>query len=518
MTLLVTSLAPADLETLEASARQAWAGGTDAIEIRIDSFTDDVSALAAYLRAHRDRTWIVTCRGADEGGHSRGSTAQRVSRLVTAARGTNAYVDFEYADWQQSSDVREDLLAATSSTGGVRHRLILSSHDFKQAPKNLAGLAEKMSNVREAMAVKIAYTANHICDTFAAFDLAHARGSRVVPIAMGEEGVWTRLLAKKLGAFAAYCALQPETATAPGQVTLDEMVDRYRWRTIDQSTRVFGVVGDPVSHSMSPLLFNRWFADAGINAVYLPLLVRRNGSDVGQFLDGCRARPWLDIGGLSVTIPHKASALRWVGDGADTMARSIGAINTLQFHDGDARGFNTDACAAVSSLCDALGYERSDLAGVPIDLLGSGGAARALIYGLSEVGASVTVYGRSLDKTRRLAEECSATAAGWGDRIHRRGEILVNCTSVGMWPEFHLSPLPADSLKGYSLVFDVVYNPIETQLLKDAAEAGLSTLGGLDMFVRQAATQFELWTGEAADTQCGRDLVRCEVERRTGPS
>jgi len=328
---------------------------------------------------------------------------------------------------------------------------------------------------------------------------------------MGEEGLWTRVLAKKFNAFASFCSLATEETTAPGQSTLEEMIVSYRWSDIDRSTKVYGVLGDPIAHSMSPILFNRWFADAGINAVYLPMRLGANGDGLAQFLNGCVDRPWLDVGGFSVTLPHKFAARQWVGDGADHLSQWIGAVNTLAFGIERPTGYNTDCYAAITSMCSALRCDRSNLVGLTVDLLGAGGAARALVGGLREIGCRVTVYGRTPQRMKPFAEECDVTTVAWADRIKRRGEVLINCTPVGMWPKVNDSPMPADSLGGCRMVFDMIYRPLQTQLLQDAATAGCATLDGLDMFLRQAAMQFEIWTGRAPNLQQARDLVTSGV-------
>lgn len=538
MTLLVTSIMPANLTDLSDAAERAWAGKTDAVEVRIDLFTDDLGRLAAYLRTHHDRTWIVTCRSADEGGHcqrqlagrqsqpagSSGNASQRADRLIEATSETNASVDFEFADWVGLSESRKKKLSA---------RLILSAHDFTSGATDVTMRLSEMNAVPDVVCSKLAYTASHITDSFAAFDAIHAWHGlhrSVAAMAMGEPGLWTRVLAAKLGAFATYCAFDADAATAPGQLTLDDMVNRYRCPDMTASTRVFGVLGEPVGHSMGPLLFNRWFADARIDAVYLPLLVGHLDDGLRRFLDGCRRRPWLDVGGFSVTIPHKTAALDWVGDGADAMAAGIGALNTLSFDGGKVTGYNTDCYAAVSSMVDALGCEQcdrhsqqsrlagrlADLAGVSVDVLGTGGAARAILYGLSELGCETTVFGRSQGKTRDLAEAYRAKPASWDSRTKRRAEILINCTNVGMWPMVDESPMPVASLDGCRLVFDLVYHPLETKLLVDARAQGAAVLSGLDMFIRQASMQFEVWTGKQPDMERGRSLVIQEIQQRTG--
>lgn len=514
MTLLVTSIAGDNLSDLSVRADQAWAAGAEAVEVRIDTFDEDPTQLAAYLKKNGDRTWIVTCRSADEGGYFRGDTMERVSMLLAAARGTDAYVDFEYADWQRSSNIRQKVALASARADGSGHRLILSAHDLEGPPSNLVPRFEEMLEVPELSVAKVAYQANHIGDSFDALDQMRRHAERTTIIAMGEDGLWTRVLAGKLGSFATYCSTDPDSITAPGQVTLDEMVHRYRWSAIDSSTKVYGVLGDPVAHSMSPTLFNHWFAEASMNAVYLPLRVRAGGDAVSEFLDVCRKRSWLDIAGFSVTVPHKTQALKWVANGADSMSSWIGAVNTLAFQEDGVRGFNTDCWAAASSMIEALGCSRDDCAGLSVHVLGAGGAARAVVHGLYELGCDTTVFGRSPEKTQSVASQYGARAAPWEDRVGGRGRVLINCTSIGMWPDVDESPMPKDSLAGYRLVFDVVYNPLQTRLLADAAEMGRGTLNGVDMFVRQAAKQYELWTGLWPDLEKARDLITREILKR----
>ncbi len=520
MTLLVTSIVVNKLDEVETRAQQAWTDGSDAVELRIDTYDDDPAALADYLRSEKDRTWIVTCRSTAEGGRCAADAMQRASLVIGATRGTDAYVDLELGDWRQTPDVRRKIQVALTEADdseqrshGVLRRLILSAHSLEGGPGDLPTIVDEALGERKAGVVKVAYRAADIHDSFAALDLMHKHGNRVIAVAMDEHGLWSRLLTKKLGAFASYSCLTPDSATAPGQLTLRDMLDRYRFRDIDAETRVFGVLGDPVAHSMSPALFNRWFADAKLNAVYLPLRV--TGGCLERFLSGCVDRPWLDVGGFSVTLPHKTNALRWVGDGAERPAASIGAINTLTFRDGRVIGHNTDRHAAIASMMNALGCSRGELVGMPVDLLGTGGAARAVLAGLRDFGCRVTIYGRSPERTGELAQTFGATPASWADRSKRVGEILINCTSVGMWPDVDTSPMPAESLDGCRLVFDLIYNPLKTQLLKDAAAAGAKTLNGLDMFIRQAAQQFGLWTSKTPDTVTARELITREIRRRT---
>jgi 3-dehydroquinate dehydratase/shikimate dehydrogenase len=495
MTLLVTSAFVENTGQIAAVADRAFREGADAVELRLDAFEGDAAEIAECIKTHSNRTWIVTCRSAEEGGLFRGDTMERVSRLIAAARGTGAYVDFELSDWRRSSNIRQKVLLAAEQPAG-NHRLILSHHDFSGVPSDSRAIVKEVHDAGAGAIAKIAYRCDHINESFAALDLMHEFADRVIAVAMGEDGAWTRMLAKKLGAFASYAALDAQAGTAPGQATIAEMV-RLRWRKTGRHSKVFGVLGDPVFHSMSPALFNRWFEEAGIDALYLPLRVRGAAAEFESFAKSCAERAWLGVAGFSVTVPHKPAALNWVGDGADSLSQRIGAVNTVVFRDG-VRGHNTDCYAAVGSLAQALDCATVDLSGLEVDLLGAGGVARALVEGLHDVGARVTVYARSQSARERLARQHGCSTRSWEERVCR-SEVLINCTPIGMWPQVDESPMPAEALRGCRLVFDLIYNPLQTKLLREATVAGCAALNGLDMFIRQAATQFELWTGQTPD-------------------
>lgn len=518
MTLLVASIFAEALEQVVQTSARAFEDGSDAVELRLDGYEGEPEALAGFLRSRADRTWIVTCRSAEEGGHFRGDTMERVSRLLGVARGTNAYVDFEFADWERSANIRQKvLLAATSSAGP---KLILSFHDFEKRPADLEERVGRMLRVPQAVA-KVAYRGQTATDSFAALDLMHRHGGRVIAIDMGDGGTWTRVLAKKLGAFATYASLDGQAGTAPGQITLRDMHSRFRWDRIRGSSRVFGVIGDPVEHSLSPLLFNRWFTETDADAVYVPWRVQGRTSlqelleafGTPQVARGATvARPWLDVSGFSVTIPHKETALGILGETADPLARRIGAVNTIAFGDGRTRGFNTDCYAASASLALELGCAPIDLVGTTVDVLGAGGSARAVVEGLMDFGCRVTVYARSRERAVSLAAGRSIELRPWEDRMDRRGDVLIHCTPLGLWPRVDESPMPASALRGCRLVFDLIYNPLETRLLRDARSAGCLTLCGLDMFVRQAGMQFELWMGHKADCDAGKMWVESKLQ------
>ena len=509
MTLLVASVFAETLELVAVASARAFSSGADAVELRLDGYEGESETLAEFLRSRADRTWIVTCRSADEGGHFRGDTMERVSRLLGVARGTNAYVDFEFADWERSANIRQKVLLAAASASGPR--LILSYHDFEKRPVDLAQRVARMLQVPHAVA-KIAYSGCTATDSFAALDLMHRHGDRAIAIDMGDGGIWTRVLAKKLGAFATYASLDGLASTAPGQVTLRDMNDRFRWSRIRASSRVFGVIGDPLEHSLSPLLFNQWFAEMNADAVYVPQRVEDGKPIMREFLDAVAARPWLDVGGFSVTIPHKEAAFQMIGEAVDPLARRIGAVNTIAFGEGPIRGFNTDCYAASASLASGLGCTPIDLVGTQVDVLGAGGSARAVVEGLMDLGCRVTIYARSRERAVSLVAGRGIEVRPWKNRMDRRGAVLINCTPLGLWPRVDESPIPASGLGGCRLVFDLIYNPMETRLLREARSAGCLTLCGLDMFVRQAEMQYELWTGRSADRETGKMWVEAKLQ------
>lgn len=502
MTKLVASIPVDDLRAAWRSAHAARRAGADAVELRLDSFDGDPAEVRAYLQSHRDLCWIVTCRSADEGGSYRGDTRERVSALIGAARDSGAYVDFEWADWQRSDNIRQKVRLSAGE-----HRLILSLHDFAGVPQGLAATVAGVLAVPGVCAAKVAYRCERVDDSFHALDLMHEHQDRVVAIGMGDAGAWTRVLAKKLGSWATYARLSDLPATAPGQLAVDELVSGFHWPRIGPNTKVFGVLGDPVGHSMSPLVFNRWMAAAGIDAVYLPIRMPGGPEVLSAFLDGCRARPWLDVGGFSVTLPHKAAAASWCGEDADWMVRGIGATNTLVFDRDRVRAHNTDSFAAVSAVVEGLGCRHTDLLGMRVDLLGAGGAARAVLYGLDFLGCRHTLYVREPEKVAALAARYRCEVRPWPQRDRRSGDVVINCTSIGMMPHVDESPLGSTSFDGCRLVFDMVYHPIETRLLRDARRAGVRTVSGLEMFIRQAAMQFSLWFRKPADGDAARRWV-----------
>jgi len=515
MTLLIVPITAGTFEQAKADLLRARAAGADMVELRLDCMANLAEADLAALRqtAGEDIRLLMTPRGREEGGAAWGiHDPERLARLFAAAPYAEL-VDAELAVWEAGVESRDRIVRTVSrlsrgTPGGAR--LILSAHDFAQRPAALCRIVARMNEIAECDVAKVVFWARHISECFELFDLMRANPKPVSAIAMGEAGLITRILARKFGAFATFASLEAGKESAPGQITIDEMKNLYRWDAIRPDTAVYGVIGNPVGPSMSPAIHNAAFARAGVNAVYVPLLIEPTYEHFEDFLREALARPWFHLRGVSITIPHKANALRFArrhGGEIEPLAERIGAVNTLTFRAGRIEAHNTDYAAALDALTDTLGCSRGDLRGIEAAVLGAGGVARAIVAGLCDCGCRVTIYNRTAERAKQLADEFGATAAPNDERVRSDTKIVVNATSIGMHPNTDETPLPADRLREDMTVFDTVYNPLETRLLREARAAGCRTVDGVTMFVNQAAAQFERWTGQPAPRERMRDIV-----------
>jgi 3-dehydroquinate dehydratase/shikimate dehydrogenase len=386
---------------------------------------------------------------------------------------------------------------------------------------------------------------------------------------MGEAGLISRVLAKKFGAFLTFASLRDESATAPGQVTIHDMKRLYRWDAINPATKVYGVVASPVMHSMSPAIHNAGFDAVGHDGVYLPLLVNPGYESFKAFMESFLAFEPLDLSGLSITLPHKENALRYLkekGAEVEALAERIGAVNTIIIertpsHSPAAanlspssdtpganlspssntpgvnpspspgtpgegrggglrlRGFNTDYAASLDTIADALGITRQELSRKRVAVIGAGGTGRTAVAALAEYGATVVVYNRTRERAQELAKEFTSNrakivAASMEKLCDSCCEIYINTTSIGMHPNVDESPFGENppELTPQSLVFDAVYNPMQTKLLQQAQSAGAKTVGGVEMFIRQGARQFETWTIKPAPLDLFRRVVEAQLK------
>ncbi|NIA16887.1 MAG: shikimate dehydrogenase, partial [Planctomycetes bacterium] len=416
------------------------------------------------------------------------------------------FIDCEYVNFRQDNAELKQSLSQNSKT-----RLILSAHDFQKKFANIKQIYQDIFQYCPPAIPKIVYQANHINDCFEAFDLLNSQKNDMIVLCMGSAGIISRIIAKKLGSFVTFASLDNDTATAPGQLTISRLKQMYRYDAISADTELLGIIADPVGHSISPPVHNRCLARAGINKIYLPLLVEAGAKGFNKFLDNIRDRHWLGFSGFSVTIPHKRNALEYLhkhGEYIESLAAKIGAINTIII--GDSRkmsGCNTDYAGAMSALTSAMGIEKRQLHGVTVAVVGAGGAARAIVAGLTATGAKVTIYNRTAAKAEKLADEFNCKSAPLDAPDICRAEVIINCTSLGMYPDVDFTPVPRKMLRPSMVVFDTVYNPIETLLLRQAKEAGARVINGAEMFLAQAAAQFKLFTGTEADEEYMRRTI-----------
>jgi 3-dehydroquinate dehydratase/shikimate dehydrogenase len=313
-----------------------------------------------------------------------------------------------------------------------------------------------------------------------------------IGIAMGDYGSLTRILGPRYGAPFTYCVFNPDRRVAPGQLSFHDMKHVFRVETITRKTKLFGVVADPVAHSYSPLIHNAAFESNELDFRYLPFRVA--AEDIAPFLKWCQQE---EIGGLSVTIPHKQSVLPLLTQ-AEAAAQGIGACNTIVFSGEDRVGYNTDYRAAMDCLNEALTKlfpEPNPFEGKSALLLGAGGVSRAIGWGLAQRRVRVAVTSRNFETATQLAKEFGGRAIPWDERHSVQPNILVNGTPIGMFPEMDDTPYRGDKLDARTLVFDTIYNPEQTLLIRNARTAGCPIITGLSMFVRQAAYQYKLFTG-----------------------
>ncbi len=459
---------------------------TRTIELRLDWLSSDGerAQFLDWLRRSRPRnaTFLATCRRREGGGKFAGGIDRELYWLIQAREAGCQWCDLEVETLRKlpGQSVREY---------PVPPRVLLSLHDFDRTPD----LPRTMNPPAHGGvdAVKIAAEARTIHDSIRLLRLAR-RSKNFVAVPMGEAGLPARILALREGSALAYAPVA--AATAPGQVSLDEMKHLYRAHALTRRTRIYGVIGDPIGHSLSPLLHNTGFVARRVDAVYLPFLVRR----LDDFL---AAVPEFGVRGFSVTIPHKQAILRHLKE-CEPLAAEIGAVNTVVVRsDGSLFGCNTDYVGVLRAL-----EKKLQIKGSRVLIFGAGGAARAAAFALSRAGAVVGICARREKAAKELAR-----AVG-GDVVPRRAlrteffDTILNATPVGMHPRGGISPLAPGELH-CRIVMDLVYRPQRTRLLKLAAQKGIATVSGVEMFLAQGIAQWQIWTQKRAPEAAMRRAV-----------
>ena len=520
-TLVCVPIMVDDLAEAASDARQARDLGADLVEYRIDRVFDSLDDEFAVrgiegLVAESCLPCIVTCRPTWEGGEYDGDDQERISlyeRLGLAERPPR-YLDVELAALTRSANLRQKVRLAVEHPGqgkALSTSLILSLHDFEHRPADLNRRWLAMRGEDAARVHKIAYRVRSVRDNLELLELTRQADRPTIALGMGEFGLLSRVLAPKFGGFLTFAALDRSKGTAPGQPTIGELLRTYRFRSIRATTKVYGVVGWPVGHSLSPLVHNAGFEAIGHDGVYLPIPVPvgDDEADGGAGSDAAFKatvlelieHEGLDLCGLSVTLPHKERLVRLAlerGWAIDDEAARIGAANTVTIdrESGRVRVSNTDALAASESLEEAAG----SLAGKGVAIIGAGGVARAIATALRDRGAKVVIANRTPERAAALARDVGATAIAIDQLEGRSLGAVVNATSAGMSGGgdpggLAVPPGVLDAMGHGTVVFETVYSPVVTPLVRAARERGLSVVDGATMFVRQAAAQFRGWTG-----------------------
>ena len=479
----VTGRSMADLR----AARDAAVA--DMVELRLDGVADlDV---AAALHGRR-KPVVVTCRPEWEGGRFNGSEEERHRILAEALSRDAEFVDVEWAALRDTHKPRFDDVVAIDPS-----RVVVSSHDFEGVPADIETRAREMRALGAAV-IKVAVMPHTLRETLPLLDIAREGGAVVV--GMGDAGVPTRLLASRFGSRWSYAG----NGVAPGQIPAERMLSQFRYRSVETSTRIFGVVSSTALHSFSPIMHNAAFGAAGIDAVYVPLQTNEFG-DFDEFASA------LGIEGVSVTIPFKGDALR-AAVRADDLTSKVGAANTLRRGPDGWEATNTDVAGFLAPLEQAFGRP---LAGARASVIGGGGSARAVVVALLSRGARVSVHTRRREQAEAVtASVMNPAEAGlytpeigaWP--IPEGWDLLVNCTPLGSPTMRDESPLPGGPFGG-RLVYDLTYGSGESRLLRDAREAGCQTVDGLPMLVAQAERQYEWWIG----TPPVPGVMRSAIER-----
>jgi 3-dehydroquinate dehydratase/shikimate dehydrogenase len=488
-----------------AAAIERAAAVAELVELRLDCLAENEHATATSLLSGQlnlaGSQLILTLRSPEQGGHSPldRDSRRRFWNSIQKLSG-NCLIDLEL---DLVMDFAPDERHAESWIDWSR--VICSHHDFGGLPVDLAEIHERMA-ATPARILKIAVQADDATDCLPVFRLlerAQREGREMIAIAMGPAGIMTRILGPSRGSFLTYGSLDDESATAPGQLTARELREIYRIDQIDRQTKIFGIVGKPVEHSLSPDIHNAAFAAAQLNAVYIPFEVR----DAPQFMrrmahPRSRELDW-NLRGLSVTAPHKSVVMNCL-DWIEPAAKHVGAVNTIVIQGDELHGYNTDSAGFVEPLRRKFG----SLKDARCAIVGAGGSARAAVWALRKAGAEVALFVRDPDKARPVSDELEIESYPLSSASFDGFDIVINATPLGMRgsrePD---SAISADQFRGVRLAYDLVYNPLETRFLREARAAGCETLSGLEMLIAQATEQFNLWTNKDAPVDVMRDAA-----------
>ena len=470
------------------SATQAASEWADLVELRLDYLSAEGLARLPLSQLENKFDLVITLRDPNQGGQRDLTYAERESFWREQLRKSG----------KSLFDIELDLANHLNKEGAISDwsRVVCSHHDFGGVPADLDLVYQQIAQTRAGV-IKLAVRANEVTDCLSIFQLidrARSEGREIIAIAMGAAGIVTRILGPSRGAFLTFAASEQDRATAPGQLTQKELRQTYRINDLNRDTAIYGLVGLPAMHSVSPHMHNAAFAYLDLDGVYIPFEVGNAIEFFGRMVHPLTREINWNIRGLSITAPHKLTVMQAV-DWIDSDAVEIGAVNTVVVEGDRLLGYNTDAAGFLGPLQQHLG----DIRDAHVAIVGAGGAANAVTWALSKEKANVTVFARDESKAANVATRFGVSSNRLSDASFGNYDLLVNTTPLGSAGEEVLfSPVSIEQLGGVSLVYDLVYNPLETLLLKHARSAGCRTLNGLQMLVAQAALQFRLWTGSCA--------------------
>ncbi|MBV8772254.1 MAG: shikimate dehydrogenase [Deltaproteobacteria bacterium] len=466
------------------------------VELRLDYLAQPKSALPKirqFLHSRPLLTALATCRRSSTGGKFRGSVLAELEILAKAAEAGCQLVDLEF---ETAARLKKEQLQRLREKAA----LVLSFHDFRGTPR-LDQTLEKMC-AYGADFYKIAGKATTLYDNVSMMKFLeqHRDQHSLVGLCMGEQGIISRVLGPRSGSLFTFASLAEEQATADGQITAQQLRGTYRVEQLDQATRLYGVAGDPISQSLSPAIMNAALRRENVNGVFLALHTK----SLKDLLACIREIP---IHGLAVTMPYKQAILPYL-DNTDPHTLKIGACNTVvRSQEGKLYGFNTDTSGVVRPL-----EQRLDLEEARILVIGAGGAARAAVFGLKDRGANVFILNRSLTAGQKLARQAKARTIKRAELKRYEFDVIINATPLGMGNSQE-TPLSGEEIKA-KVVFDMVYDPADTTFLQLARLRGAEVIPGSEMFVQQAAGQFEIWTGKPAPREDMLRIVRLALRER----
>jgi 3-dehydroquinate dehydratase / shikimate dehydrogenase len=459
------------------AAKSAAAAHADLVEIRLDALQEEPDY--AFLFGHCPLPTIATHRREQDGGLYRGDEEQRIHALHEAARSGATYIDIE-------------LDSAALLPHHEKTQTIVSHHILDHTPEDLTPWERAFSEAGGHIHKFVTF-AQSATDAFRVLQFNAARQTPTIRLAMGEYGRFSRVLCLRHGAPWTYVAESPDQLAAPGQLCLSTIQSYLLGRSLDASTKVFGVVGSPIGHSMSPPIHNAAYAEISFDGIYVPFLV-----STGDFESFLNMASQYGLNGLSITLPHKESAFL-CSESADPIADHLKVANTLTRGPRGWHAANTDAAAAMRSIKDTLRQaDIQHLQNLQVLILGSGGVAKTVGALLTKEGAQVSIASRNPQRGQALASETGGRWVPWEERLKAQFRLLINATPVGMFPNIDESPFPPEHLTPQMVVYDSIYRPHPTALVRAAQSKGAAAIDGFSHFLMQAADQFAIFTQKEA--------------------